>query len=59
MSTVEKVFDTAIFESNVWGLQWFDSKISPNGIFPQYFKHVGDKRVAVSAGDVPERSRWG
>jgi len=50
---VEKVFDTAIFEGNVWGLKWFDGTTSGNGHFPQYYKHVGDKRVAIPAADVP------
>jgi len=54
---VDKVFDTKVFESNVWGLQWYDSDISPNGVFPQYFKHVGDKLVAVSAADVPPETQ--
>jgi hypothetical protein len=50
---VDKVFDTTVFESNVWGLRWYNSDISPKGFFPQYSKHVGDKRVAISAADVP------
>ena len=27
--------------------------ISPKGLFPQYYKHVGEERVAVAAADVP------
>jgi hypothetical protein len=54
---VDKVFDTKVFESNVWGLRWNDSDISPNGYFPQYTKHVGDERVAVSAADVPPETQ--
>ena len=50
---VDRVFDTKIFEGNVWGLQWFASDVSPKGSFPQYFKHVGEQRVAVAAADVP------
>jgi len=50
---VERVFDTRIFEGNAWGLQWFASNLIPQGIFPQYYKHVGDERVAVAAADVP------
>jgi hypothetical protein len=53
MTGVERVFDTRIFEGNVWGLEWFANEVSPKGIFPQYFKHVGDERVPVSAADVP------
>jgi hypothetical protein len=57
MTGVEKVFDTRIFEGNVWGLEWTDSPVSPKGQFPQYFKHVGDERVAVAAADVPPETK--
>lgn len=50
---VEGAFDTRIFEGNVWGLQWFATEISPKGVFPQYYKHVGEERVAVAAAEVP------
>jgi hypothetical protein len=53
MIGVERVFDTKVFEGNVWGLEWYNSEVSPKGFFPQYFKHVGDKRVAVASADVP------
>ncbi len=53
MAGVERVFDTKIFEGNVWGLQWNKSDVSPNGFFPQYYRHVGEERVAVAAADVP------
>ncbi|MHB1033651.1 MAG: hypothetical protein ACYC35_15460 [Pirellulales bacterium] len=54
---VERVFDTRVFDGNVWGLEWFKSSISPRGSFPQYFKHVGEERVAVAAADVPEETQ--
>jgi len=54
---VERVFDTKVFEGGVWGLQWTDSDVSPKGVFPQYFKWDGEKRVAVSAADVPAETR--
>jgi len=50
---VEKVFDTKVFDGDAWGLEWFASDISPSGKFPQYFKEVGEQRVAVGAVDVP------
>jgi hypothetical protein len=50
---VERVFDTRIFEGNVWGLQWLTNDVSPNGVFPQYFKQVGEECVPVAAADVP------
>jgi len=58
IETAKSVFDTNVFEGNVWGLEWYDrslgdSEITPKGFFPQYFKDVGDKRVAVAAADVP------
>jgi len=53
---VDKIFDTKIFESDVWGLEWRDGTTNANGYFPQYFKHVGDERIAVSAADVPKET---
>jgi hypothetical protein len=50
---VQSVFDTKIFEGNVWGLQWSHSDKSAMGLFPQYYKHVGDERVAVAENQVP------
>jgi len=54
---VEKVFDTKVFEDNVWGLEWFDGTVNANGYFPRYFKHVGDERVTVSAAEVPAETQ--
>jgi hypothetical protein len=54
---VDKVFNTKIYEGNVWGLEWYNSEISPNGVFPQYFKHVGDERVPVSEADLPRETQ--
>lgn len=51
---VERVFDTRIFEGNVWGLEWFKNDINPKGQFPQYYKLVDKERVAVPAAKVPE-----
>ena len=53
---IDKVFDNKVFEGGVWGLQWSDSAISPKGVFPQYFKQVGNERVAVAAGEVPKET---
>ena len=39
--------------AQVWGLQWFTNDLAANGLFPQYYKQVGGKRVAVAASDVP------
>ena len=54
---VELAFDTKVFEDNVWGLQWLDNSLSPQGVFPQYFKAVGGERVAVAAADVPAETQ--
>ena len=54
---VERVFDTKVFEGNVWGLEWFNSDVSPRGVFPQYFKRVGQQCVAVAAADVPAQTQ--
>ena len=54
---VERVFDTRIFDGNVWGLQWTTNDIVAKGVFPQYYKHVGEKRVVVSAAAVPAETK--
>ena len=53
---VEKAFDTKVFEGNVWGLQWSNSQVAQRGNFPQYYKQVGDKRVAVPENEVPKET---
>ena len=57
MAGVERVFDTKIFAGNVWGLEWPTSNLSPKGIFPQYYKDVGDQRVAIAEADVPAETQ--
>jgi hypothetical protein len=54
---VERAFDTRIFEGNVWGLQWFDTNMTPSGVFPQYYRHDSDKRIPVPAADVPPETQ--
>ena len=50
---VDKVFNTKVFDNNQWGVEWLGTDISPAGRFPQYFKHVGEERIAIAAADVP------
>jgi hypothetical protein len=57
VAEVERVFDTQVFAGNAWGLQWVNRDISAQGSFPQYFKQVGEERVAVAAADVPAETR--
>ena len=54
---VESAFDTRIFDGNVWGLQWSTNDIVAKGLFPQYYKHVGEERVAVPAAAVPAETK--
>jgi hypothetical protein len=54
---VERVFDTKVFEGNVWGLEWFKCNVSPKGLFPQYYKHVGEECVAIAVTDVPAETQ--
>jgi hypothetical protein len=50
---IERVFDTKVFDGNIWGLVWSNSNISAKGLFPQYFKRVGEECVAIATTDVP------
>ncbi len=53
---VERMFDTKVFENNVWGLQWVDSASNSAGSFPQYFKETGKERSVVAASEVPDET---
>ena len=57
MTGVERIFDSKVFEGNAWGVEWFNSTISPKGLFPQYFKQVGEERVAIAPADVPPETQ--
>ena len=56
IANVERAFDTRVFEGNAWGLQWFTNELSRPGFFPQYYKWVGEQRMAVASSDVPSES---
>lgn len=53
LAGVEGVFDTRIFDGNIWGLQWFTNNGVARGIFPQFYKKTDGKRFAVSTAEVP------
>jgi len=53
---IVNTFDTKVFPDNTWGLVWKDDGHAPRGQFPQYYKHVDGKRVAVSVKDVPKET---
>jgi hypothetical protein len=57
MTGINQVFDPRVFAGNMWGLEWLKSDISSPGVFPQYFKQVGEEFVTVSAADVPPETR--
>jgi hypothetical protein len=57
LTDIDKVVQTAVFDTYTFGLQWHNSPISPNGQFPQYYRENGDLRVAVAASEVPEQLR--
>jgi hypothetical protein len=57
LTGIDKVLQTAVFDSYTFGLQWNNSSISPNGQFPQYYKETKDGRFAVAASEVPAELR--
>lgn len=57
ISGLEDIFSTTILPSNAFGLQWKDNPITIEGLFPQYFKQVGDQSVAVHPSEVPKELR--
>ena len=50
---IKQLFDTQVFPDKTWGLQWTNSRVSPAGVFPQYYKHMDNDCVAIAAADVP------
>ena len=50
---VASTFDTRVFPDNTWGLVWKTGGHAERGQFPQYYRHDGDRRVAVAPADVP------
>jgi hypothetical protein len=57
LTGIENVVETTVIDSYTFGLQWKDSHVSPNGLFPRYYKDTGSGRVAVSESAVPEALR--
>ncbi len=53
---VAETFDTKVFEDNTWGLVWKADGQAPRGEFPQYYRHVEGKRIAISADSVPRET---
>ncbi len=53
---IEKIFDTKVYNDNVWGLKWVDGKTNKFGNFPRYFRHEGDQLVAIPASEVPAKT---
>ena len=51
---MDQIFETRIFSDNVFGIQWKQSSLTPDGLFLQYFKKISDStRMPVSSNEVP------
>ncbi len=50
---VDTTFDTQVFSDNTWGLVWKESGQAPRGEFPQYYRHDGEQRTAISVNQLP------
>lgn len=53
---IDQIFQSYVHRNGVWGLKWHKNNISPNGFFPQYFKHEGNKRAPIPATEVPKET---
>ncbi len=53
---IEEIFNTAVFDANVFGLQWEEDTKFEKGAFPEYFKEVNGEVVPVLAKDVPKET---
>lgn len=54
---IDKVVQTTVMDSFAFGLQWKNSPISPQGVFPQYYMETDSGRVAVPESEVPGELR--
>ncbi|MCP4747747.1 MAG: hypothetical protein GY874_16660 [Desulfobacteraceae bacterium] len=52
LNGIDDTVNPQIYDSYAWGLEWSNTP----GFFPQYFKEVGNARVAVSANEVPDET---
>lgn len=57
LAGLEDILETFVTGGNAFGLQWKDNNTAKVGRFPQYFKKVGDQRVAVDPESVPKSLR--
>ena len=56
LENMDQIFETRIFSDKVFGIQWKQSELTPDGCFPQYFKELSEStRVPVSRDEVPEK----
>ena len=53
---IESYFDNKVYSNTIWGLQWNKKQKDNWGLFPQYFNHVGNKRIPIDPKDVPEET---
>lgn len=54
LANMDNIFNTMIFSENVFGIQWKNSPLTPDGKFPQYYRQVGNGiREPVSQSNVP------
>ncbi|MEX2235265.1 MAG: hypothetical protein WD824_24085 [Cyclobacteriaceae bacterium] len=54
---IDSIFEPTIFPSNAFGLQWKESAVTREGMFPQYFRLEGENHIPVQASEVPEALR--
>lgn len=46
-------FETEVFAGNLWGLKWQAGSGNSLALFPQYYRHEGEKYVAIMESEVP------
>ena len=57
MQGIDATFEPAVFDDNTWGVVWKADGDARAGTFPQYYRHDGDRRVAVSPEAVPAETK--
>ena len=54
LENISEIFTTEVLSKNVFGMLWKANKVTEPGIFPQYYRQIGNgKRIPVAVNEVP------
>lgn len=56
ISGIDAYFKESMFGKSSYGLKWVNTPKNGMAYFPEYFKKVGDKMVAITVNEVPDET---